>query len=78
MTKQQLLTDVALQRGDMPGDGGGGQLLMSLLIDNFGLLHNPVIPLGGRRYAAIVLLAIALGLIYRSNVVKEAGKGQEV
>lgn len=44
-----------------------GQLLMSLLIDNFGWLNNPVIALGGRRYAAMVLLAVALALIYRSN-----------
>lgn len=44
-----------------------GQLLMSLLIDNFGWLNNPVIPLTRSRYAAIALLAIALFLIYRSN-----------
>ncbi|KLD65101.1 membrane protein [Xanthomonas hyacinthi DSM 19077] len=44
-----------------------GQLLMSLLIDNFGWLSNPVIPLGGSRYAAMALLAVALFLIYRSN-----------
>lgn len=45
-----------------------GQLLMSVLIDNFGWLGNTVIELGGRRYAAMALLALALGLIYRSNV----------
>jgi transporter family-2 protein len=45
-----------------------GQLLMSLLIDNFGWLNNPVIPLSGSRYAAVALLAVALCLIYRSNV----------
>jgi len=44
-----------------------GQLLMSLLIDHFGWLSNPVIPLGGARYAAMALLAVALFLIYRSN-----------
>jgi bacterial/archaeal transporter family-2 protein len=44
-----------------------GQLLMSLLIDHFGWLGNPVIPLGYARYAAIALLAIALLLIYRSE-----------
>jgi transporter family-2 protein len=44
-----------------------GQLLMSLLIDNFGWLNNPVIALGGSRYMAMILLAIALFLIYRSN-----------
>lgn len=44
-----------------------GQLLMSLLIDHFGWLGNPVIPLGYARYAAIALLAIALCLIYQSE-----------
>lgn len=44
-----------------------GQLLMSLLIDNFGWLNNPVIALSHSRYAAMALLAIALFLIYRSN-----------
>lgn len=44
-----------------------GQLLMSLLIDNFGWLNNPVIPLKGSRLGAMALLAIALFLIYRSN-----------
>lgn len=51
-----------------------GQLLMSLLIDNFGWLNNPVIPLTSARYAAIALLAIALFLIYRSNATK-GGQG---
>jgi transporter family-2 protein len=50
-----------------------GQLLMSLLIDNFGWLGNPAIPLDGGRFAAMVLLAIALALIYKSNTV-DAGK----
>lgn len=50
-----------------------GQLLMSLLIDNFGWLNNAVIPLTHARYAAILLLAIALFLIYRSN----ARKGEQ-
>jgi transporter family-2 protein len=44
-----------------------GQLLMSLLIDNFGWLGNTVIELGARRYGAMALLALALALIYRSN-----------
>lgn len=47
-----------------------GQLLMSLLIDNFGWLGNTVIPLDNARGAAIVLLAIALVLIYKSNTVR--------
>lgn len=57
-----------------------GQLLMSLLIDNFGWLGNHVIPLGGSRIAAMGLLALALALIYRSNTIdaartKRAGAG---
>ena len=45
-----------------------GQLLMSLLIDHFGWFHNAVIPLDSSRLAALVLLAIALFFIYKSNV----------
>lgn len=48
-----------------------GQLLMSLLIDNFGWLNNPAIPLKGSRYAAMALLALALFLIYRSNAKRD-------
>lgn len=44
-----------------------GQLAMSILIDSFGWLDNPEIPLSGNRLAALVCLAVALGLIYRSN-----------
>lgn len=44
-----------------------GQLLMSLLIDNFGWFDNAVIPLDGSRIAALILLAIALFFIYKSN-----------
>lgn len=50
-----------------------GQLLMSLLIDNFGWLGNPVIALSGSRYVAMALLALALFLIYRSNTRRAAG-----
>ena len=49
-----------------------GQLLMSLLIDNFGWLGNHVIPLGSNRIGAMLLLAFALGLIYKSNTVNAA------
>ncbi|ATO20529.1 hypothetical protein BS636_13035 [Acinetobacter sp. LoGeW2-3] len=49
-----------------------GQLLMSLLIDHFGWLNNPVIPLDGSRLAAIILLAIALFFIYKSNIAAKA------
>lgn len=45
-----------------------GQLLMSLLIDNFGWFNNAVIPLDRSRFAAVILLAIALFFIYKSNV----------
>ncbi|MBP1849796.1 DMT family transporter [Rhizobium halophytocola] len=44
-----------------------GQLLMSLLIDNFGWLDNARIPLDPGRCIAIVLLAGAVGLIYLGN-----------
>lgn len=44
-----------------------GQLIMSLLIDNFGWFKNTVIPLDGARLAAIMLLAIAIYFIYKSN-----------
>ncbi|MEE7545877.1 DMT family transporter [Xanthomonas sp. Kuri4-1] len=44
-----------------------GQLLMSLLIDDFGWLGNAVIPLDVHRYAAVLLLAVALVLIYLSD-----------
>jgi transporter family-2 protein len=49
-----------------------GQLLMSLLIDNFGWFGNTVIALGPKRMAALVLLAVALALIYRSNTMRNA------
>ncbi len=45
-----------------------GQLLMSLLIDHFGWFHNAIILLDSSRLAALVLLAIALFFIYKSNV----------
>ncbi|MFC6166160.1 DMT family transporter [Acinetobacter terrestris] len=45
-----------------------GQLVMSLLIDNFGWFNNAVITMDGSRVAALVLLAIALFFIYKSNV----------
>lgn len=51
-----------------------GQLLMSLLIDNFGWLGNHVIPLGSSRIGAVVLLAVALALIYKSNIVRSAAE----
>lgn len=50
----------------------GGQLLMSLLIDNFGWFNNAVIPLDRSRFIALMLLAIALLLIYKSNVTAKA------
>lgn len=49
-----------------------GQLLMSLLIDHFGWLNNPVIHLDGSRLAAIALLAVALFFIYKSNIAAKA------
>jgi len=44
-----------------------GQLSMSVLIDNFGLLGNEVISLSGSRISALVCLAIALYFIYASS-----------
>lgn len=49
-----------------------GQLLISLLIDHFGWLNNPVIHLDGSRLAAIALLAVALFFIYKSNIAAKA------
>ena len=49
-----------------------GQLLMSLLIDHFGWLNNPVIHLDRSRLAAIALLAVALFFIYKSNIAAKA------
>lgn len=55
-----------------------GQLLMSVLIDHFGWLDNAVIPLDPSRLCAIALLAIALALIYKSNVARETEGAEAV
>lgn len=47
-----------------------GQLLMSMLIDNFGWLSNDEIPFSINRLLAIVCLGIALYFIYTSNRAK--------
>lgn len=44
-----------------------GQLVMSLLIDNFGWFNNTVITMDGSRIATLLLLAIALFCIYKSS-----------
>lgn len=44
-----------------------GQLGMGMLIDNFGWLGNPAIELSGSRILAMLLLALALVFMYRSN-----------
>ncbi|WP_414443281.1 DMT family transporter [Burkholderia sp. 22PA0106] len=44
-----------------------GQLLMSILIDNFGWMGNHAIPFSTSRCLAAVCLAIALYFIYTSN-----------
>ena len=49
-----------------------GQLLMSVLIDNFGWLGNARMPLDASRYTALALLAGALVLIYLSNTRRRA------
>ncbi|MND85723.1 hypothetical protein D3C80_776590 [compost metagenome] len=47
-----------------------GQLTMSMLIDNFGWLHNPSIPFSMSRLGAIICLGLALCFIYASNKTK--------
>ena len=44
-----------------------GQLAMSMLIDNFGWLHNEAIPFSATRLGAIVCLGIALWFIYSGS-----------
>lgn len=44
-----------------------GQLLMSILIDNFGWMHNAELPFSPYRLAAVVCLGIALYFIYSSS-----------
>jgi len=44
-----------------------GQLAMSMLIDNFGWLHNGAIPFSATRLGAIVCLGIALWFIYSGS-----------
>jgi len=49
-----------------------GQLLMSVLIDNFGWLDNAELPFSPYRLAAVVCLGIALYFIYSSSRDKKA------
>ncbi len=44
-----------------------GQLMMSLLIDNFGWLGNSTMAFSPARLAAVICLALALYLIYTSG-----------
>ena len=44
-----------------------GQLAMSMLIDNFGWLHNEAIPFSTTRLGAVVCLGIALWFIYSGS-----------
>ncbi len=44
-----------------------GQLAMSMLIDNFGWLHNEAIPFSATRLGAVVSLGIALWFIYSGS-----------
>ncbi|MCS6180802.1 DMT family transporter [Shewanella baltica] len=44
-----------------------GQLIMSMLIDNFGWLGNETIHFSASRIAAVICLAIALYFIHSSN-----------
>ena len=49
-----------------------GQLTMSMLIDNFGWLHNAAIPFSLTRLAAVCCLAIALYFVYSGSKPKKA------
>ncbi|WP_312227741.1 DMT family transporter [Pseudescherichia sp.] len=44
-----------------------GQLAISMLIDNFGWLHNEAIPFSATRLGAVVCLGIALWFIYSGS-----------
>ena len=44
-----------------------GQLAMSMLIDNFGWLHNEAIPFSATRLGAVACLGIALWFIYSGS-----------
>nr|WP_253202375.1 DMT family transporter [Acinetobacter soli] len=44
-----------------------GQLIMSMLIDNFGWLNNEALPFSIERFAALICLGIALYFIYSSS-----------
>ncbi len=44
-----------------------GQLAMSMLIDNFGWLHNEAIPFSATRLGAVMCLGIALWFIYSGS-----------
>ncbi|WP_313573024.1 DMT family transporter [Pseudescherichia sp.] len=44
-----------------------GQLAMSMLIDNFGWLHNEAIPFSATRLGAVLCLGIALWFIYSGS-----------
>ena len=44
-----------------------GQLAMSMLIDNFGWLHNEAIPFSATSLGAVVCLGIALWFIYSGS-----------
>lgn len=48
-----------------------GQLLMSMLIDNFGWLGNDAIVFSPSRVSAVICLGIALYFIYASNKVSD-------
>lgn len=48
-----------------------GQLLMSLLIDQFGWFNNPVIHFNESKLIAVFLLAIGLFFMYKSNMIAD-------
>lgn len=45
-----------------------GQLVMSMIIDNFGLLQTPAVPLNPWRIVGIILIAIGVLCVYKSKM----------
>jgi bacterial/archaeal transporter family-2 protein len=44
-----------------------GQLVIGILIDNFGWFNSLVVPLDSKRYVALLFMIIALYFIYKGN-----------
>ena len=44
-----------------------GQLVVSMVVDHFGLFGNAIIPFGGKRLAGLLLMLAALYFIFRAK-----------